>query len=236
MAPVTEFVQLPINPDAAPEAVASAIQANIATLLAQPGCQRVRSSRVHEDTSKLRLFADWESLDAHRAFASNAAVYGPFQQRMGPIIDTSSFGPANPRRPPYHVAFKAWPPVALNGGDKGGSPVAEVLLMYFPSDISESTMSSHEATTNDFLGKLGKAATGMTGEIALGWTVEKDVLFKGEPSRVLVAVVGWTSVDAHLKTRDTEEFKQLIPMIRGLESLKGMELCHVSNTTFESSN
>ncbi|KAI1092678.1 hypothetical protein F5B19DRAFT_453131 [Rostrohypoxylon terebratum] len=234
MAPVTEFVQLPINPDLAPEAIASAIQANIATLLAQPGCQRVRSSRVHEDSSKLRLFADWDSLEAHRAFAANASVYGPFQQRMGPIIDTSAFGPSNPRRPPYHVAFATFPPSVLNG-DKGSSPVAELLFMYFPPDVSDAVMAGHEGTARDFLGKLGATAKGMTGEVALGWTVEKDVLFKGEPSRVLVAAIGWTSVDAHMKARDTEEFKQLIPMIRNLESLKGMELCHVSNTTFESS-
>ncbi|KAI1458049.1 hypothetical protein F4805DRAFT_155012 [Annulohypoxylon moriforme] len=233
MAPVTEFVLLPLKPDTAPESVTSVIQANIATLLAQPGCQRVRSSRTHEDPHKLRLFADWTSIDDHRAFAANTSVYGPFLQRMGPIIDASVFGPSNPRRPPHHVEFSSWPPSALDGAGKGKSPVAEVLQIYFAGDVSDSARASIEGTAKEFLEKLAGSAKGMTRENALGWSVEKDVPFKGEPSRIFTAVVGWTSVEEHNKTRETEEFKQLIPMIRNLEGLKGMEMCHVSNVTVE---
>ncbi|KAI0889081.1 uncharacterized protein GGS22DRAFT_153079 [Annulohypoxylon maeteangense] len=232
MAAVTEFVLLPIKPDAAPEAVASVIQANIATLLAQPGCQRVRSSRTHEDPNKLRLFADWASLEAHRTFAANAAAYGPFLQRMGGIVDAASFGPTNPRRPPFHVEFAAPPPTALDG-DKGKSPIAEVLQVYYPSDVSEARRAEIYATTADFLGKLGAVAKGLMGEVALGWSVETDILFKGEKSRALVAVIGWTSYEAHMQTRDTEEFKKLIPMVRDIEGVVGMEMFHVSNVTTE---
>ncbi|KAI1211008.1 uncharacterized protein F4807DRAFT_46918 [Annulohypoxylon truncatum] len=235
MAPVTEFVLLPIKPDAAPETVSSVIQANIATLLAQPGCQRVRQSRVHEDQAKLRLFADWDSVDAHRAFASDASAYTPFRERMGPIIDASSFGPANPRQPPYHVAFTPFPPTVLDGPDKSQSPVVEVLQFYFAGDVTDEQRAKVEGTAKEFLEKLRSSTKGMTGESALGWSVETDVRFKGEPSRVMVAAVGWTSVEAHHQIRDTEAFKELIPMLRGLEGLKGMDMCHVANTTTEKS-
>ncbi|KAI2472983.1 hypothetical protein F4781DRAFT_257507 [Annulohypoxylon bovei var. microspora] len=234
MAPVTEFVALPVNPDSAPDVVAAVIKENIQTLLAQPGCQRVRQSRVHEEPSKLRLFADWASIEAHRAFAANSAAYGSFQQRMRPVVDVASFGPSNPRRPPFHIAFAAHPPSVLDGG---ASPVAEVFQAYFAPDVSDEARAKVEATVTAFLRKLeAETEGGLTGESALGWSVETDVLFKGEPSRVFVAAIGWTSIEAHMRVCDTEAFQTNISMVRTLEGMKGREFCHVSNTTIESSN
>ncbi|KAI1102794.1 hypothetical protein F4804DRAFT_252106 [Jackrogersella minutella] len=228
MAPVTELVVLPIKPDIGAEAVDEAMKTNIATLLAQKGCERVRSSRVVEEPGKLRLFADWASLEAHEAFAADAAVYGPFLKRMGPLIDAASFTADNPRRPPFHVEFSPYPPKAL---DAVGSPVAEILQMFFPADISDELRAKTLATMTDFLGLA--VADGITGENALGWSVERDVLFQGQPCRVLVVVIGWTSVEAHAKVRGSEEFAKLIPILRNLEGLKGREVCHVSNTVVE---
>lgn len=234
MAPVTEIVILPIKPDTPAATVSSILDANIATLLAQPGCQRVRSSRVHEDPNKLRLFADWESLALHRAFAAKPDEYGPFLQRMGTIIDASAGGP---RKPPYHVEFSPFPPLALNGSSAGGKgPVSEILTAYFASDVGEAAREVAVSTMHEFLAKMASFAEGFTGQTAVGWSVETDVDYKGEPHRALVTVIGWTSIEAHMKkTRENPEFEKIIPMIRGLEGLKGMEMVHVTNTTIEKS-
>ncbi|KAI1416749.1 hypothetical protein F5Y13DRAFT_100192 [Hypoxylon sp. FL1857] len=240
MAPVTEVAILPIKPDADAATVSSILDTNIATLLAQPGCLRVRSSRVHEEPHKLRLFADWESLELHRAFGAKPDQTGPFLQRMGTIIDAAAAGPG-PRKPPYHVEFAPFPPVALNGtAVTGGAtaskgPVTEILTMYFPSDVSEGMRDATAQTTREFVRKLGAFADGFTGETAVGWSVETDVDYKGEPHRALVTVIGWTSVDEHMKVREHPEFAKIIPMIRGLEGVKGMEMVHVTNTTIERS-
>ncbi|KAI0840734.1 hypothetical protein F5Y06DRAFT_261638 [Hypoxylon sp. FL0890] len=238
MAPVTELAFLPLNPDADPTTVSTTLETNIATLLAQPGCQRVRSSRVHEDPHKLRLFADWDSVDAHRAFIAKPDAYGPFVARMRSIVEAPPAG-SGQRKPPFHVEFTPFPPVALDGtsgsGAKGKGPVSEILTAYFPPDVSSEARDATAKTMREFLRKLEGFSEGMTGETAVGWSVETDVDFKGEPSRALVTVIGWTSVEAHGKVRESPEFAETVPMIRGLEGLRGMEMVHVTNTTVERS-
>ncbi|KAI1386523.1 uncharacterized protein F4822DRAFT_319280 [Hypoxylon trugodes] len=231
MAPVTELILLPLSPNASPETISSVIATNTATLLAQPGCRRVRASRVHEDASKQRLFVDWDSLEQHRAFGSNDEEYGPFRARMAGIVDTS----AGPRKPPYHVEFAPAPPSVLDGSGRAKAPVAEVLHAYFPSDVNEQARARIAGTVHEFVAELAKFAEGYTREYAVGWTVENDLEFKGEKTRALLLVVGWTSVEAHFKGREDEGFAKIIPMIRGLEGLKGLEMCHVANTTTEKS-
>ncbi|OTB08257.1 hypothetical protein M426DRAFT_317372 [Hypoxylon sp. CI-4A] len=231
MAPVTELILLPLNPSLDPETITATLQTNTATLLSQPGCQRVRTSRTHEDANQLRIFADWDSVAAHQAFGANAAVSTPFRERVASIIDASV-----PRRKPYHVEIAPFPPTVLNGAGGGGkTPVAEVLHAYFASaDASDAAFRARtlDTVTRFFDGMLA-FARGMTGETAAGWTVEDNLEFKGERCRALVAVLGWTAVEAHVQARQTDEFAKVIPLMRGLEKLKGMEVCHVSNNTVE---
>ncbi|KAI1405238.1 hypothetical protein F4819DRAFT_7262 [Hypoxylon fuscum] len=229
MASVTEIVLLPIKPDTA----AAVIDTNMQTLLSQPGCLRVRQSRVHEDPAKLRLFADWESLEQHQAFVQNAAVYGPFRASMASIVDAA----AGPRKPPYHAQFAPFPPAVLDNLKPGArSKVTELLLAYFPAEYGEAQRETARQTTLRFTEELKKTADAMSGEVALGWSVENDVDFKGEPCRVLVTAIGWDSIEQHVKARETEGFAKAIPMLRNLEGLKGMEMCHLINTTTERGN
>ncbi|KAI6086146.1 hypothetical protein F4821DRAFT_132565 [Hypoxylon rubiginosum] len=233
MAPVTELILAPINPAVSAAEVASILDASTQTLLAQPGALRVRRSHVLEDPSKTRMFVDWESLEHHQAFAANAEIYGPFRAAMGPLVDAN----AGPRVPPYHVEFVPFPPSELDVHAPGTkADVTELLHAYFPPDISDVERDNVERTVREFAVEIGKFADGFTGEMTLGWTVEDDVKFKGEPCRVLVGVLGWTSVEAHMKVRDHEEFARVIPMLRNLERLKGMEMCHVACVTTERGN
>ncbi|KAI1377620.1 hypothetical protein F4677DRAFT_414990 [Hypoxylon crocopeplum] len=236
MAPITELILLPLNPSITADTVSTVLATNTARLLASPGCLRVRASRVHEDPgAKQRLFVDWTSTDAHHAFVADPAVFAPFAQSMRTIID-----PAVPRGKPFHVLFDPFPPAVLDNKSAGArSPVAELLHVYFPGGedgYAEDKVQQSTETVRLFLEKLLALDAGCTGETALGWSLERDVEFKGEPCRVLVVSIGWSSVEAHMKARGHEEFPKIIPLLRNLEGLKGMELCHVSNTTTESSN
>ncbi|KAG4221042.1 hypothetical protein PC116_g30481, partial [Phytophthora cactorum] len=71
---------------------------------------------------------------------------------------------------------------------------------------------------------------------ALGWSVERDSGHDGAPSGVLVLVLGWVTVEAHMKARDHPEFAKNIPLLKNLEGLKGLEMKHVSTTTVEASS
>ncbi|KAI1770284.1 hypothetical protein F4818DRAFT_433579 [Hypoxylon cercidicola] len=229
MAPITEQILAPIKPDASEDFVNSVLDSNTQTLLAQPGCLRVRRSRVLENPNQMCLFVDWASIEDHQAFAANAAVYGPFRAHNGTVVD-----PDVPRVRPYHVSFAPFPPAVLdveNPGTKAN--VAELLHTYFPADIGEAQREEVEKTIRALAEEVGKLADGYTGEMALGWSVEDDVLFKDEPSRVLVVVFGWTSVEAHMEARKAEGSAKVVPMLLNLEGLKGMEVCHVTCTTSE---
>ncbi|KAI0852938.1 hypothetical protein F5Y00DRAFT_226398 [Daldinia vernicosa] len=229
MAPVTELISLTLKPDLPAAEAVSILDTTAATLVAQPGCLRVRTSRVHEDPNAVRIFADWEAVAAHRAFEKTEA-YAPFKARVSSAV-------ASPPQRPYHVEFTPFPVAALdNTGPNSKTSVAEVLHIWFPGDYPEDARTRSTDAVNEFTRRMTLFADGMTGETALGWSVERDIDRDGEPSSVLILILGWTSVEAHMKARDHPEFAKVIPLLKDLEGLKGIEMYHVSNTTVEASS
>ncbi|KAI0387755.1 hypothetical protein F5Y04DRAFT_240910 [Hypomontagnella monticulosa] len=223
---VTELIILKLNPDASAETVSTVLDATVSTLRGAAGNQRVRWSRIIEDPNTVRIFVDWDAVANHHAFAADAAVFGPFKAKLGSIL-------AAPPQTPYHVEFAPQPASVLDNKKPGAeSPVAEVLHAYFPADFSEEAKGKVVGVVHEFVKKMQAFATGLTGEVALGWTWE-TLEFKGEQCVALVAALGWKSLEAHLQAREHEDFAKVIPMLRTLEGLKGMELVHVSNTTAE---
>ena len=65
-----------------------------------------------------------------------------------------------------------------------------------------------------------------------GWAVENNVPYPGpgaspgERSQVYVNVVGWTDVDAHVRSQGSEDFQQNIHHIFGIKELRHTELFH----------
>ncbi|KAF3061305.1 hypothetical protein GL218_04222 [Daldinia childiae] len=229
MAPVTEFISLDLKPDLPAAEAVSILDTTAATLVAQPGCLRVRTSRLHEDVNAVRIFADWETVAAHRAFEKTEA-YAPFKARVYESV-------ASPPQRPYHVEFAPFPVAALdNTGPSSKTPVAEVLHIWFAGDYPEDARKRTMDAVIEFTRRMTLFAEGLTGETALGWSVERDIDRDGVPSSTLVLILGWTSVEAHMKARDHPEFAKVIPMLTGLEGLKGLEMKHVSNTTVEPSS
>ncbi|KAK7917734.1 hypothetical protein PG985_011342 [Apiospora marii] len=216
-APVTELVDFALPPSAD---LAAAFPAACATLTQQPGCRAARYSRHHEDAARLTMFVDWDSVDAHEAYRANTVVYDPFYAALAPFSTTA---PA-----PYHVALD--PPG--KGGVLDVAPAVEVLHVHFPADYAPEQQQATVKTIREFFAISEKAAgkEGMdllVGSPTVGWAVEERD-FKGEKARVLVVMIGWKSVEAHMQYRDTDAFRESIGMIRGLEGLKGLSVYHVA--------
>ncbi|KAI0109887.1 hypothetical protein F4814DRAFT_381428 [Daldinia grandis] len=229
MSPVTEFISLNLKPDLPAAEATTILNTTAATLAAQPGCLRVRTSRLHEDVNAVRIFADWATVTAHRAFEKTEA-YAPFKARVYDAVAS------RPQRP-YHIEFAPFPVAALdNSGPASKTPVAEVLHIWFAGDYPEDARRRTADAVAEFTRRMTLFAEGLTGETALGWTVERDIDHDGVPSSALVLILGWTSVEAHMKARDHPEFAKIVPLLKDLEGLKGLEMNHVSNTTVEASS
>ncbi|KAH9884702.1 hypothetical protein F4778DRAFT_762304 [Xylariomycetidae sp. FL2044] len=226
MAPVTEFCSFKLKPDVDPMALFNELARTPAE---QPGNQGVRGSRVHEDAGALRVFMDWESLEAHRAFQAREDAYRPFLAKLaGVFASPPSF---------FHAALSPHPPAVLDNAEgRGESGVAELIQLYFgPADQDQDQVSAEEATSRGvqaFIDALaGARPEGFSGQSAAGWAIE-ELEYGGEMCRCFVVCLGWDSVDAHMRFRDTEAFQKVIPLLRGLAGMKGVQVCHVSNRVY----
>ncbi|KAK7946316.1 uncharacterized protein PG986_010637 [Apiospora aurea] len=196
-----------------------ALPAAVATLTQQPGCRGARYSRHHEDAAKLTLYVDWDSVAAHEQFCAKTDLYAPFVASLAPLSTTA---PA-----PYHVAFE--PPAK---GVLDVAPAVEVLHLNFPADYGAEKQGVVLKKFGEFFAISEKAAGAqgmdlLVGSPAVGWAVEERE-FKEEKARVLVVMIGWKSVEAHMQYRDTDAFRESIGMIRGLEAMKGISVYHVA--------
>ena len=102
--------------------------------------------------------------------------------------------------------------------------------MYFSSDIDADSKAKAVALLDEFTEKGLKTAPDFKG-ISSGWSVEDDVPVRGEEDKtgsMLVAFIGWPSVEAHMKFRDTQEFKDSIGLLRNIPGLIKLAAFHVS--------
>lgn len=205
MAPVTEFVFATRSASGSLDVLEKSFQ----LLKQQPGNQAVRASVLHENADQFRLFIDWDSIDSHYAFRSKDVYKNHF---LGEVASHVA-GPATV----VHAELSPFPPTVL---DSAKTPVAEVLFTYFaPEADAAKNLAAAQALVS---GLSGAGFAGMTGESALGWSVEKDVDFKGDKTRALILLLGWESVDAHQKARATDVYGKLIAAFQGAaEGLKG---------------
>jgi quinol monooxygenase YgiN len=147
----------------------------------------------------------------------DADYYKPFMAKAGGLLTGSPDCLIM-----HHVHFT---PTLLSLALK--APVVEVLLLYTSPDSTDEV----PTTLTRFLDILAANAEGTTGS-AHGWVreeLEKDGV-EGKLRGYMVAV-GWESVDDHMKYRETEAFKESIPLVRQLA--KGMSVVSM-NTSYRS--
>ncbi|KAI9053686.1 hypothetical protein LZ554_002639 [Drepanopeziza brunnea f. sp. 'monogermtubi'] len=208
--PVTEIAYITLKPGIELEGSGAAAQAwkeTLTTVSQQDGYQRMHWGRTLEDPNQLMLFIDWDSRDAHLKFVATPG-YTPFKNRLGTIMEGVHL---------HHVAFSPFPPSIL-----GRAPVIEFATFFGTSDV----FLSH---VEKFMGAAGKPE-GYHGSV-YGPSVEDDVgkhADGGDKGKAVVLLIGWDSVEAHTKFRETEGFQKNIGLLE--DGAKGAEVVHVAFT------
>lgn len=220
MAPATEIAYLPLKkgkwPDGDDSTTTKLHDELIEIVLSQPGCQRLYWSREHENPDNLRWFLDWNSVDDHKKFMDSPA-YKPFLEKFGELLGGA------PQL--WHAEYRPHPPSALLDGKT--TPATEVLHAYFPTDLSKEDATAFQERIAKLAGAIEKGAgEDYTGFVA-GWVDEElDIPGKEEKGKVYSVLVGWKSVEAHNKFRETQIFKDNIHLLREAKHLKGVNMIH----------
>ncbi|KAL4732722.1 hypothetical protein ACLX1H_001741 [Fusarium chlamydosporum] len=218
---VTEFAYVTLNEGVNmfdDSAAAKTCQNVIETALKQPGARRVYTGTEVEDPSRLWLFLDWDTLEDHENYPKSAD-HGPIIESLKPLV---SFEKSINK----HVTLNPFPPEDVL--DRARSPVTEVLVAFFPSDYSVASRAAATRRLEQFAGQALKASPDWRG-ISYGWSVENDVPIRGDESNsgsMLVAFIGWPSLEAHQKFRETDDFKQNIGLLREMEGLIKLSAFH----------
>ncbi|CAJ2513047.1 Uu.00g011660.m01.CDS01 [Anthostomella pinea] len=212
--PVTEIVALTLVPDVELSVFATART----TMLAQPGCRRLRVSLLHEDPNQARLFVDWDSVADHEAFTKTPDFAKVMTEQLLPQL-------AGPPSSAVHAKLDPYPAAVLYGDSSSASTgkggLLEMLSLYFASGTPETDVAQGFVAEFRACG-----AKGFTGHLSAGW-VREDVVHEGETRRLFVILCGWESVEAHGAFRATEDSGRLIPKIQALEGLRGRDVFHV---------
>ncbi|KAK7426537.1 hypothetical protein QQZ08_006996 [Neonectria magnoliae] len=221
---VTEFSYLTVNEGAnafddsteAGKALANALD----TVLKQPGARRVYTGLEIENPANLWLFLDWDTIEHHLNYRKSD-VHGFVIDSLKDHCDfTRAFN--------KHVTVNPFPPEDVL--DKDRSSVTEVLLSFFPSDYGVDSRATATRRLEEFAGRALKNSPDWRG-ISYGWSVENDVPVKGDETKsgaLLLAFIGWPSVEAHQKFRESEEFKEHIGLLRETSGLVKLTSFHIS--------
>ncbi|KAI1740131.1 hypothetical protein F4680DRAFT_121210 [Xylaria scruposa] len=212
MGPVTEVVLLTLVPDAD-----YAVITESAKIMArQPGCLFVRTSRLlcePDNGNKMHYFINWDSVDSHMAFARNRDVYGPFRDLVGTVMAGYA--------PPYHVVLES----------RVFEGVCIIGRMWFSPKGEDSGPEEEEeevAGAMKIFLDASKAKGGLVdNRVGKAWSLEDGIVYKGEKSRVFFFVVGWDSVEACARFRDSEDFNEAVAGISTLRGLRDLEICIV---------
>ncbi|KAL6714538.1 hypothetical protein ACLMJK_007963 [Lecanora helva] len=204
MAPATEIATLPLASGADIEDSNSPAgkvwQSTLDTVSDQPGFQRAYYGRQIENSSVLQLLVDWDSVEAHQNFIKSP-IYGPFGKNVMSILDGSLTM--------LHAHFDPHPPSAAASSTNSG--VTEILTAYLTSQDTQ-----FEENAKKLIGILKEQAEGFMAASS-GWVVEdvEDESFgAGKKGKAYVAVIGWESLKAHKKLRDSQCFRDNIHLLR----------------------
>lgn len=189
-------------------------------------------------------YTDWDDVSAHHAFIADPS-YKSFMTQIGAILDAQ-------RDPPSftHAAFSPWPP---NDGATREAAVTEVGTFTFPPDVDRKRAQDAVATllhaiSTGYRGTEEEEGVKEAKGTAMGWVVEgvehPDVPVpapvggaeeegkgaEGGKAVGLTILVGWETVEEHMKMRGTEAFGEGVKgvrelMLKPLGGKRGM--CHV---------
>lgn len=216
MAEATEIVFVPLK-DAA-EAQGQRYKSTLETIVKQGGPHRMFVGAQVEHPNVQNLFIDWSSIDHHIQFTKwegyEAFVNGAMDLCESPLSL-------------FHVHFEPFPPTSAF------AEVTEFIRVYFPADYSSEDQNTFHEGMKKF-GSIVQKDWPETRGTASGWVAEElEDPKTGEKAKVYVCLIGWPSVESHMKYRETQSFKDNIHLLRGGKDLKNVVMVHVASTEFK---
>lgn len=130
-----------------------------------------------------------------------------------------------------HIPFNTTniPTPALEANARADG-VTEVVLRYFPSDLSPDYKDA-------IMFSIDKMRPVMERSTALGvydgWTLENNVkipgpdAFEGQESQVYINILGWANIDSHKQFLESEDFQQNKHHMFDIHNVQYVELYHV---------
>ncbi|KIW69968.1 hypothetical protein PV04_02280 [Phialophora macrospora] len=190
------------------------------------------------DPTKLWAFFDFDSVEQHEKFAN-----GPGRDAVKDLPKILTHSELS-----GHVVLEPFPPLVLL------APVTEVMLAYFPSDISRASKDAASAQFQRFVDVALSQCKQVRG-VGSGWGVETNFPIRtvvmgakgdeGGPEAetelqggrrkgaLFTAFIGWPSVGAHMAFRKTELFRENVHLITDMEGVVSLAMFHVSCRVLE---
>ncbi|KAF3761870.1 hypothetical protein M406DRAFT_358121 [Cryphonectria parasitica EP155] len=184
------------------------------------GPYRVSWGLEEENPVNFWAFFDFASVEEHQKFAQEhgSGIVKDFPE----VFDRGLFT--------KHIDVNPYPAAALK------SPVTEIMLAFFPSDVSDEL----KTAASDRVARFSETSLKKCADVqavSFGWGVENDFPVRGgeegQKGSMLIALIGWPSIDAHMKYRETDLFKDSVPLIRGIEGLTALGMFHVKSQNME---
>ncbi|PSK50446.1 hypothetical protein B9Z65_390 [Elsinoe australis] len=162
---------------------------------------------VVENDKELQMFINWNAVSDHIAF-TQSPVYAEMGKHLASILGGA------PSYVHYHFTSQDELKTALS------APVTETVTFYFPTETK-----AFEDNLTKFRGAVESEAIGAKG-YAWGWGEEEVEHEKLEgKGKALKLLIGWESVEAHMKFRETETFQKNIALFR--DGPSAVEMVHV---------
>ena len=111
------------------------------------------------------------------------------------------------------------------------SPVTEIILAYFSSEISQTEKDVATAQLQQCI-EMSFGSCSDIKNMSYGCGIENDFPVrgggKGQTGSVIMAFFGWPSIDATMKFRETETFKEIVHLIRGMEGIVNLAVLRIN--------
>ncbi|KPM44065.1 hypothetical protein AK830_g2444 [Neonectria ditissima] len=175
------------------------------TVLTKPGGpHRVFWGLETDDPSRLWAFFDWDSIEQHEQFAK---THGADAVKDIPKICTHG-------ELTKHIAMAP-------SSDVLQSPSTEVLLVYFPAEISSMYRDETSSSLQDIFTMSLRNCPDVK-EVAYGWGMENDFPVRGKSGQlasVLIGFIGLSDVKTQAKFHNADAYKEVEAKIKSLEGV-----------------
>ncbi|KAI9673972.1 MAG: hypothetical protein M1817_002178 [Caeruleum heppii] len=231
---VTEICYFPVSPTTTIDDISSPAGQIwldlLDTVRGEWACRKLHWGRQAEDKEMVVLMIEWVTLATFKQFRISTG-YESFYESMSEDFNSVFDDPTTvihvPLTPSISLTAQPTTTAGTPQPDPFTAPIIELVTFYFPRSISPSAQKDFSALFQSFVAILrDENVPGSHGEVS-GW-VEDGIHYEGqeeEKERAFVAVLGWDSIEAHMRFRDTEAFKRGIKGLR--EASERVTMVHV---------